>query len=50
MPFKSEAQRKYLYSKHPRLAKRWAKQYGNPKNLPKKLSKGKTKQRVEKSK
>jgi hypothetical protein len=28
-PFKSKKQRKYLYSKKPKIAKRWAKKYGN---------------------
>ena len=28
MPFRSKAQRKYLYAKHPKIAKRWAKKYG----------------------
>jgi len=35
MPFKSEAQRKYLWMKHPKIAKRWADKYETPKNLPK---------------
>lgn len=34
MPFKSEAQRKFLYARKPEVAKRWAKKYGTPKNLP----------------
>ena len=29
MPFKSEKQRSYLYAKHPEIAKRWSKKYGN---------------------
>lgn len=29
MPFKSEKQRKYMYSQHPEIAKRWSKKYGN---------------------
>ena len=29
MPFKSIKQRKYLYSKKPALAKKWASKYGN---------------------
>ena len=28
MPFKSVKQRKYLFAKHPELAKKWAKKYG----------------------
>jgi len=35
MPFRSQAQHKYLWAKHPKLAKRWAHKYGTPKNLPK---------------
>lgn len=35
MPFKSVKQRKYLYAKHPEIAKRWEKRYG------KKIKKGK---------
>ena len=34
MPFKSEAQRRFLFAKHPDIAKRWAAKYGTPKNLP----------------
>ena len=36
MPFKSEAQRRFMYAKHPKIAKRWSKEYGSPKNLPEK--------------
>lgn len=35
MPFKSEAQKKYLFMKKPKLAHKWAKKYGIPKNMPK---------------
>lgn len=35
MPFKSVKQRKYLFAKHPKLAKKWAKKYGT------KIKKGK---------
>ncbi len=38
-PFKSEAQRKFMYAKHPEIAKRWRKEYGPQKNLPKKVGK-----------
>ena len=27
MPFKSEAQRKFLWMKHPEIARRWSKEY-----------------------
>lgn len=29
MPFRSAAQRKFLYSQHPDIAKRWAAEHGN---------------------
>lgn len=29
MPFRSEAQRKYLFKFHPALAKRWTAEYGS---------------------
>jgi hypothetical protein len=28
MPFKSARQRRYMYAKHPKIAKRWATKYG----------------------
>jgi hypothetical protein len=34
MPFKSESQRRFLWAKHPDIAKRWADKYQNQKNLP----------------
>lgn len=39
MPFKSEAQRKYLFMKHPGIAKRWERKYGIPGNLPERARK-----------
>ena len=38
MPFKSEAQRRFLYAKHPDIAKRWSKEYPNQKKLPTKVN------------
>lgn len=29
MPFRSEAQRRYMWSQHPEIAKRWTKEYGS---------------------
>lgn len=40
MPFKSDAQRAFLYAKHPAIAKRWRKESGPQTNLPKKKSDG----------
>lgn len=34
MPFRSEAQRRYLFLKHPEIAKRFAHEYPGQKNLP----------------
>ena len=28
MPYRSEAQRRYMHAKHPKLAKRWDAKYG----------------------
>lgn len=28
MPFKSAKQRRFMYARHPKIAKRWAKKYG----------------------
>jgi hypothetical protein len=39
MPFKSKAQMRYMFAKHPRIAKRWAREYGVSKNLPEKVKK-----------
>ncbi len=36
MPFKSQAQRRFMYAKHPKIAKRWSKEYPDQKNLPEK--------------
>lgn len=29
MPFKSEKQRRYLWAKHPEIARRWTRKYGS---------------------
>jgi len=28
MPFKSAKQRRFMFAKHPKIARRWAKKYG----------------------
>lgn len=38
MPFKSKKQMKFMFAKHPKIAKRWAKKYGTPKKAGKKGS------------
>lgn len=37
MPFKSEAQRRFMYAKHPEMAKRWEKHTSKGKKLPEKV-------------
>lgn len=39
MPFKSEAQRRLMWAKHPDIAKRWSIEYPNQGKLPYKKSK-----------
>jgi hypothetical protein len=41
MPFKSEAQRRYLWKKEPSLAKRWAAEYPQQGKLPMHVKEGK---------
>ena len=42
MPFKSEAQRRFMWLKHPKIAKRWSKEGPNT-GLPKRKRGGKKK-------
>ena len=35
MPFKSKAQERFMFAKHPAIAKRWVSETGQPKDLPK---------------
>jgi len=39
VPFKSKAQMRYMFRKHPDIAKRWKDKYGVPKGLPKHVKK-----------
>lgn len=34
MPFESKAQQRFMFKKHPKIAKRWAGKYGVSKDLP----------------
>lgn len=43
MPFKSDAQRRYMYSRHPKIAKRWRRESGPQRDLPERASRGKRK-------
>lgn len=38
MPFKSEAQRRYLYANEPEIAERWTREYGSKPRKKKKRS------------
>lgn len=40
MPFKSNAQRRFMYAEHPAIAKRWSKEYPNQGKLPDHVRKG----------
>lgn len=39
MPFKSKQQRKFMYAKHPEMAKKWEEKTPKGKSLPKKVKK-----------
>jgi hypothetical protein len=41
VPFRSQAQRRFLYSQHPEIAKRWQREYGSSKSLPEHVRKNK---------
>jgi hypothetical protein len=41
MPFKSKAQQKFMFAKHPKLAKEFAEHTPNMKKLPEKVKKKK---------
>ena len=45
MPFKSQAQRRWMYATHPEMAKRWQAETPKGKSLPKKVKKKSTKKR-----
>jgi len=42
MPFRSEKQRRFLWAKHPEIAKRWAHEYKTKKDLPMYVNAGKS--------
>lgn len=44
MPFESEAQRRFMWAKHPEIAKRWAHEYPGQHDLP--YHKGKAKMKA----
>lgn len=50
MPFKSQAQRRFMYAKHSKIAKRWSDEYGTSSDLPEKVSDELTKRMTRKGK
>lgn len=46
MPFKSEKQRKFMWAKHPDIARRWEDEYGAEALVKKKHAKDEGKKRV----
>lgn len=48
MPFRSEAQRRLMFARHPDIAKRWAAEFGTPKGLPYHVKKRKKRVRIKK--
>lgn len=45
MPFKSKAQKRFMYSQHPDIAKRWSHEYPEHERLPEKVKKKKPKKK-----
>jgi len=45
MPFRSRAQMRWMFAKHPRMAERWAKETGNIKGLPARKARLKSKRK-----
>lgn len=45
MPYKSDAQRRFMHAKHPDIAARWDKEYPNQKGLPEKVGKTRPRKR-----
>jgi hypothetical protein len=37
MPFRSQAQRRFMFARHPEIAKRWAAEYPNQGKLPERV-------------
>ena len=37
MPFKSDAQRRFMYAQHPGIARKWRKKYGPQRDIPSRL-------------
>lgn len=50
MPFKSESQRRFMWSQHPKIARRWSNEMATTKNLPPWLQKAKGGKNIDKAK
>lgn len=50
MPFRSEAQRRYLWANHPEIARKWHEEHGTPDDLPYKVDSKKQKKKIGKKK
>lgn len=37
VPFKSQAQRRFMHAQHPRIADKWEREGGTPKKIPKRV-------------
>jgi len=46
VPFKSQKQRAYMYSRHPEIAERWRKESGPQRGLPERSSRGGRRERL----
>jgi hypothetical protein len=49
MPFKSKAQMRFMYAKHPEIAKRWEDTYGISKDMPNKVNGGNIEARIKRA-
>lgn len=48
MPFKSKTQMRFMFANHPGIARRWARTYGIPKDLPEHVRREAIKKRLKK--
>lgn len=50
MPFRSKAQMRFMFARHPGIARRWAREYGIPKELPERVRREAIKKRLKRGK
>jgi len=46
MPFKSQRQRRFMYARHPEIAKRWRKESGPQRGLPERTDRSERRERL----